>query len=425
MCCKSGSDTYNRQQRLLNTFPKATTMFHLHRSAYQAVCLAATAVGLGLAVPQALAADKVRVGFVSTLSGPSAALGVDIRDGFLLALKLGGGKLGGLPAEVLVSDDQFKPEVAKQLFEKNVKRDKVDFMTGVVFSNIMLAALPEALDNKVIYISANAAPSSMAGAECNPLFFAVSWPNDAYHEAAGQLANQRQMKSVYLVAPNYQAGKDSLAGFKRTFKGTVAGENYTKLGQLDYAAELAEIRAAKPQAVYIFLPGGMGINFIKQYVGSGLGKETSLLLPGFSADQDVIGPVGGAMAGLFNTAHWSPDFTNAANQKFMAEFQKEYKRVPTLYASQGYDAALLINAAVRDVKGKLEDQPAVRKALKAARFESVRGPFKFNNNQYPVQNYYVRAVGSDGKGGLINKSFNEPILKDHGDAYAQNCAMKN
>ena len=400
-------------------------MFHLHRSAYQAVCLAATAVGLGLAVPQALAADKVRVGFVSTLSGPSAALGVDIRDGFLLALKLGGGKLGGLPAEVLVSDDQFKPEVAKQLFEKNVKRDKVDFMTGVVFSNIMLAALPEALDNKVIYISPNAAPSSMAGAECNPLFFAVSWPNDAYHEAAGQLANQRQMKSVYLVAPNYQAGKDSLAGFKRTFKGTVAGENYTKLGQLDYAAELAEIRAAKPQAVYIFLPGGMGINFIKQYVGSGLGKETSLLLPGFSADQDVIGPVGGAMAGLFNTAHWSPDFTNAANQKFMAEFQKEYKRVPTLYASQGYDAALLINAAVRDVKGKLEDQPAVRKALKAARFESVRGPFKFNNNQYPVQNYYVRAVGSDGKGGLINKSFNEPILKDHGDAYAQNCAMKN
>ncbi len=400
-------------------------MFKLNRSALGAVGVAAAALCAGFTASPAQAADKVRVGFVSTLSGPSAALGVDIRDGFLLAVKLAGGKLGGLPAEVLVSDDQFKPEVAKQLFEKNVKRDKVDFMTGVVFSNIMLAALPEALDNKVIYISPNAAPSSMAGKECHPLFYAVSWPNDAYHEAAGQLANQRQMKSVYLVAPNYQAGKDSLAGFKRTFKGTVAGENYTKLGQLDYAAELAEIRAAKPQAVYIFLPGGMGINFIKQYVGSGLGKDTSLLLPGFSADQDVIGPVGGAMAGLFNTAHWSPDFTNAANQKFMAEFQREYKRVPTLYASQGYDAALLINAAVRDTKGKLEDQEAVRKALKAARFESVRGAFKFNNNQYPIQNYYVRAVGSDGKGGLVNKSFNEPILKDHGDAYAQSCPMKN
>ena len=370
------------------------------------------------------AADKVKIGFVSTLSGPSSALGVDIRDGFQLAVKLNGGKLGGLPAEVLISDDQFKPDVARQLFERNIKRDKVDFMTGVVFSNIMLAALPEALDNKVIYISPNAAPSSMAGKECNPLFFAVSWPNDAYHEAAGALANQRTLKSVFLLAPNYQAGKDSLAGFKRIFKGQIVGENYTKLGQLDYAAELAEIRAAKPQALYIFLPGGMGINFIKQFVSAGLGKETQLLLPGFSADQDVIGPVGPSMAGLFNTAHWSPDFTNPANIKFMAEFRKEYKRTPTLYASQGYDAALLINAAVRDVKGNLDDKEAVRKALRSARFDSVRGPFKFNNNQYPVQNYFVRVVGSDGQGGLINKSFAEPILRNHGDAYAEQCAMR-
>jgi branched-chain amino acid transport system substrate-binding protein len=371
----------------------------------------------------AQAADKVKVGFVSTLSGPSSALGVDIRDGFQLAVKLNGGKLGGLPAEVLVGDDQFKPDVGRQLFERYIKRDKVDFMTGVVFSNIMLASLPQALDNKVIYISPNAAPSSIAGKDCNPLFYAVSWPNDAYHEAAGAFANQRELKNAYLVAPNYQAGKDSLAGFKRTFKGQIVAETYTKLGQLDYAAELAEIRAAKPQALYIFLPGGMGINFIKQFVGAGLSKDIMLLLPGFSADQDVIKPVGEAMAGLFNTSHWSPDFDNPANKRFMAEFQKEYGRVPTLYASQGYDAAQLINAAVRDVKGKLDDQAAVRKALKAARFDSVRGSFKFNRNQYPIQNYYVRTVGSDGKGGLINKSFNEPILKDHGDAYASQCNM--
>jgi branched-chain amino acid transport system substrate-binding protein len=384
----------------------------------------ALAVAALLALPLAHAADKVKVGFVSTLSGPSSALGIDIRDGFLLAVKLNGGKLGGLPAEVLVSDDQFKPDVAKQLFEKDIKRDKVDFMTGVVFSNIMLAALPEAFDSSTFYLSANAAPSPMAGKDCNPLFFAVSWPNDAYHEAAGAFANQRGMKSVYLLAPNYQAGKDSLSGFKRTFKGQVVGETYSKLGQLDYAAELAEIRAAKPQVLYVFLPGGMGINFIKQFVGAGLGKDMTLLLPGFSADEDVIRPVGAAMSGIFNTAHWSPDFTNAANQKFMAEFQKEYKRVPTLYASQGYDTAQLINAAVRDVKGHLEDHAAVRKALKAARFDSVRGPFRFNTNQYPIQNYYVRTVGSDGKGGLINKSFNEPILKDHGDAYVQECKMK-
>jgi branched-chain amino acid transport system substrate-binding protein len=386
-------------------------------------CSALALASAFVAAP-ALAADKVKVGFVSTLSGPSAALGVDIRDGFLLAVKMNGGKLGGLPAEVLVSDDQFKPDVAKQLFEKDIKRDHVDFMTGVVFSNIMLAALPEALDANTFYLSPNAAPSPMAGKDCNPLFFAVSWPNDAYHEAAGEFANQRGMKSVYLLAPNYQAGKDSLSGFKRTFKGKVVGENYTKLGQLDYAAELAEIRAAKPQVLYVFLPGGMGINFIKQFVGAGLGKDMTLLLPGFSADQDVIGPVGNAMSGLFNTAHWSPDFTNAANEKFVAAFRTEYGRTPTLYASQGYDTANLINAAVRDVHGKLEDHDAVRKALKAAKFDSVRGPFRFNTNQYPIQNYYVRTVGSDGHGGLVNKSFSEPILKDHGDAYVQDCKMK-
>lgn len=371
----------------------------------------------------ATAADKVKVGFVSTLSGPSSALGVDIRDGFLLAVKLNGGKLGGLPADVLVADDQFKPEVARQLFERDVRRDHVDFMTGVVFSNIMLAALPEAVDNNVIYLSPNAAPSPMAGKDCNPLFFAVSWPNDAYHEAAGAFANQRGLKNAYLLAPNYQAGKDSLAGFKRTFKGQVVGESYTQLGQLDYAAELAEIRATKPQAVYIFLPGGMGINFIKQFVAAGLSKDTMLLLPGFSADQDVIAAVGTPMAGLFNTAHWSPDFSNPANQRFVAEFQKAYHRVPTVYASQGYDTARLIDAAVRDVHGKLEDRQAVRRALKAAHFESVRGAFKFNTNQYPIQNYYVRTIGSDGHGGLVNKSFSEPILRDHGDAYVQECKM--
>jgi branched-chain amino acid transport system substrate-binding protein len=387
--------------------------------------LAKAVLGLAFAgmAAASLAADKVKVGFVSTLSGPSSALGVDIRDAFMLYVKMNGGKLGGLPAEVLISDDQFKPDVARQLFERNIKRDHVDFMTGVVFSNIMLAALPEAIDNKVIYVSPNAAPSPMAGKDCSPWFFAVSWPNDAYHEAAGEFANQRGLKSVYLVAPNYQAGKDSLAGFKRTFKGKVVGENYTKLGQLDYAAELAEIRAAKPQVLYIFLPGGMGINFIKQFVASGLGKETMLLLPGFSADQDVIGPVGPAMAGLFNTAHWSPDFTNAANQKFVAEFRKEYKRTPTLYASQGYDDAQLIDATIRATKGNLSDKDALRRAMRTAKFDSVRGAFKFNTNQYPIQNYYVRTVGSDGHGGLINKSFNEPILRDHGDAYVQACKM--
>jgi branched-chain amino acid transport system substrate-binding protein len=385
-------------------------------------CLLAAALAL-VAAPMAQAADKIKVGLVSTLSGPSAGLGVDIRDGFMLALKLSGGKLGGLPAEVLIGDDQFKPDVARQLFEKNIKRDKVDFMTGVVFSNIMLAAVPEAFSSRTFYISPNAAPSPLAGKDCNPWFFAVSWPNDAYHEAAGQHATRKGYKNAYLLAPNYQAGKDSLAGFKRHFKGSITAEVYTKLGQLDYAAELAEIRAAKPEVLYVFLPGGMGINFIKQFVAAGLSRDTTLLVPGFGSDQDIIRPVGDSMLGLFDAAHWALDLDNAANRRFVAEFEKEYKRLPSVFASQGYDAALLIDAAVRDVKGKVEDKDAVRKALRAARFASVRGEFKFNTNHYPIQNYYLRVVGKDNQGRLVNKSLGEPIFRQHGDAYVQDCKM--
>jgi branched-chain amino acid transport system substrate-binding protein len=368
------------------------------------------------------AADKLKIGFISTLSGPSAALGVDIRDAFLLAVKTNGGKLGGLPAEVLVGDDQFKPDVGRQLADKYVKLDKVNFLTGMVFSNIMLASVPVAFESKVIYVSPNAAPSPLAGAQCNPYFFVASWPNDAYHEAAGQHATNKGYKSAYLIAPNYQAGKDSLAGFKRFYKGQVVAEVYTQLGQLDYSAELAQVRAAKPSALYIFLPGGMGINFIKQFVASGMSQDIPLIVPGFGSDQDIIRPVGDAMLGLFDTAHWAIDLDNPANKKFVAAFEKEYKRLPSVFAAQGWDTAMLIDSAVRGVGGKVENVEAVRKAMKSAKFDSVRGAFKFNRNQYPIQNYYLRVVAKDAQGRLINKSIGT-IFKDHGDAYVQDCKM--
>jgi branched-chain amino acid transport system substrate-binding protein len=304
-----------------------------------------------------------------------------------------------------------------------VKLDKVNFLTGMVCSNIMLASVPVAFENKIIYVSPNAAPSPFAGKQCNPYLFVASWPNDAYHEAAGQHATNRGYKNTYLIAPNYQAGKDSLTGFKRFYKGNVVAEVYTQLGQLDYSAELAQVRAARPDALYIFLPGGMGINFIKQFVAAGLSSDVPLIVPGFGSDQDIIRPVGDAMLGLFDTAHWAPDFDNAANRKFVAAFEKEYKRIPSVFAAQGYDAALLIDAAVRDVKGKVEDVEAVRKAMKAARFESVRGAFKFNRNQMPIQNYYLRVVAKDGQGRIVNKTIGT-IFKDHGDAYVQECDMK-
>src|SRR3954471_22409809 len=369
------------------------------------------------------AADKVKIGFISTLSGPNASIGSDIRDGFNLAIKLNGGKLGGLPAEVLVGDDQLKPELAKQFAERFLRLEKVDFLTGGVFSNIVIAIAPDAIANKVFYISPNAGPAPFTGAQCNPFFFAASWPSEAYSEAGGQYMTSKGIKNAIFLAPNYVGGHDAATGFKRYYKGKLVEEMYTKLGQLDYAAELSQIRAAKPEALYVFLPGGMGVNFIKQFVAAGLSKDIQLIVPLWGSDQDIIRAVGEPMLGLFSVGHWSIDLDNAANKRFVAAFEQEYKRLPTGYASSGYDTALLIDSAVRKVKGRLEDKDAVRAALKAADFKSVRGEFKFNRNQFPIQNYYLQLVGKGSDGRIVHKTIGT-VLKDRGDAYVQDCKMK-
>src|ERR671934_1011304 len=364
------------------------------------------------------AADKVKIGFISTLSGPNAAIGTDIRDGFNLAIKLNGGKLGGLSAEVLVGDDQLKPELAKQFAERFLRLEKVDFITGGVFSNIVVAIAPDAIENKVFYISPNAGPAQFTGAQCNPFFFAASWPSEAYSEAAGEYMNSKGIKNAIFLAPNYVGGQDAGTGFKRMYQGKLVEEMYTKLGQLDYAAELSQIRAKQPQALYVFLPGGMGINFIKQFVAAGMSKDMQLVVPLWGSDQDIIRAVGDPMLGLFSVGHWSIDFDNPANKKFVAEFEREYKRLPTGYAASGYDTALLIDSAIRKVKGKIENKDALRNALRAADFQSVRGHFKFNRNQFPIQNYYLQVVGKGPDGRIVHKTLGT-VLKDRGDAYVQ------
>ena len=378
---------------------------------------------LGAAALAVQAADKVKVGFVSTLSGPNASVGLDIRDGFNLGLKLLGGKLGGLQAEVIVLDDQLNPETAKQHVDRLIKRDRVDFVTGVVFSNVVLAVAPQVTESKTFFIGPNAGPAQYTGAQCNPFFFSSSWPSEAYSEAAGQYVTERGFKNVLFLAPNYQGGKDAANGFKRYYKGKLVDEMYTKLGQLDYAAELAQIRAAKPEALYVFLPGGMGINFIKQFVAAGLSKDIQLVVPLWGSDQDIIRAVGDPMLGLFSLGHWTIDLDNAANKKFVAEFEKEYKRLPTGYAASGYDTALLLDSAIRKVKGNLANKEALRAAIKSADFRSVRGEFKFGANQFPVQDYYLQVVGKTAEGKIAHKTMGK-ILTARGDAYVQDCKMK-
>jgi branched-chain amino acid transport system substrate-binding protein len=381
------------------------------------------AASLAAAAFAAPAADTVKIGFVSTLSGPNASVGLDIRDGFNLGVKLLGGKLGGLKADVIVLDDQLNPETGKQHVDRLIKRDRVDFVTGVVFSNVVLAVAPQVTDSKTFFIGPNAGPAQYTGAQCNPFFFSSSWPSEAYSEAAGQYVTDRGFKNVLFLAPNYQGGKDAANGFKRYYKGKLVDEMYTKLGQLDYAAELAQIRAAKPEALYVFLPGGMGINFIKQFVASGMSKDIQLVVPLWGADQDIIRAVGDPMLGLFSLGHWTIDLDNAANKKFVAEFEKEYKRLPTGYAASGFDTAMLLDSAIRKVKGNLANKEALRAAIKAADFKSVRGEFRFGANQFPVQDYYLQVVGKGADGKIAHKTMGK-ILSARGDAYVQDCKMK-
>src|SRR3982751_5925321 len=371
------------------------------------------------------AADELKIGFLSTLSGPAGGIGIEIRDGFNLATKLAGGKLGGMKTEVIFADDTLNPDTGRQLAERLLKRDRVNLMTGIVFSNVMLAVWPTINESKVFYIAPNATPTSITGKGCSPYFFSTSWPNEAHHEAAGAFANSKGFKNAYLIAPHYPAGKDALTGFKRTYKGNIVNEVYSKLNQLDYAAELAQIRAAKPDALYAFLPGGMGINFIKQFVAAGLSSEIQLIVPGFASDQDVVRAVGEPMLGLFDTSHWAYDLDNDANQKFVAEFQKEYKRLPSLFAEQGYTAALIIDQAVRDAKGNIEDAKAFLAALIRApdRAKTPRGKMKEAANGTPIQEYYVRAIVKDREGRIVNRKIST-ILKNHKDHWLGECSMK-
>ena len=376
---------------------------------------------LGLIATQTPATDKVKVGFVTTLSGPGAAIGIDVRDGFNLLVKMNSGKLGNLPAQVIVADDATNPEQGKQAVDRMLKLEKVDIMTGIVFSNVLFASLPAIFEARIPYLSPNTGPEDFAGAKCNPNFYAVAWQNEDLSAAMGKWMTDRGFKSAVLIAPNYPGGRETLNGVKRSYKGP-AQEVYTKLGQLDYGAELASIRAAKPDALYMFLPGGMGINFVKQFVAAGMSQDIRLVMTGVTADEDILKPLGSLMLGTFNSSHWAHDLDNEANRRFVAAFEKEHGRLPSMFAAQAYDTALLIDSAIRDAKGRIENPAAFRRALEAANFKSVRGPFKFNRNHYPIHDIYLRVVVQDSKGRITNKTVGT-IAKQFADPFADKCSM--
>jgi branched-chain amino acid transport system substrate-binding protein len=366
-------------------------------------------------------AQELKIGIMTVLSGPQAVLGGQLRDGFMLGLKHAGGKLGGLNTTVTVQDDELKPDVAVGKAKQLLERDKVEFVVGPVFSNILMAISKPITEANTFLISPNAGPSPLAGKGCSPYFFSTSYQNDQPPEVLGKYAQDKGFKKAFLLAPNYQAGKDMIGGFKKHFKGEIADEVYTPLGQLDFAAELAKIAAAKPDAFFVFMPGGMGVNLVKQYRQAGL--ENIPFLSVFTVDESTLPAQQDAAVGFLSGMTWAPNLDTPENKKFVADFEKEYGYVPGSYAMQAYDAAQLIDSAVKAVGGKLDNKDALRAAIKKADFKSVRGPFKFNSNGFPVQDFYLVKVAkrADGK---FETQIVQKIFAAQGDAYAKDCELK-
>lgn len=365
-----------------------------------------------LALAGSVATADVKVGMITTLSGGGAGLGIDVRDGFMLAIN----QAGRDDVEVVIEDDQRKPDIAVALSDKMIQSERVDILTGIIWSNLAMAVVPAAVNQGVVYLSPNAGPSALAGKGCHKNYFNVAWQNDNLHEAAGAYANSAGYANSFILAPNYPAGKDALTGYKRFFGGGLAGELYTKLGQTDYAAEIAQIRASGADSVFFFLPGGMGISFLKQYADSGL--DLPVVGPAFSFDQGILQAVGGAAMGVVNTSQWNKDIDNPTNAAFVASFEAAYGRLPSLYASQGFDTAnLLLSALDKAAPG----DDAFLAALKAAEFDSTRGDFAFGPNNHPVQDIYAREVIKEGD--VYTNKIIGLALENHSDAYAAECKM--
>jgi branched-chain amino acid transport system substrate-binding protein len=383
----------------------------------------AGATVLALANP-ANAADTIKIGFVSTFSGPTAVIGNDMRNSFELALDHLGRKMGGKPVEVIYEDDQQKPDVGKQKTEKLVQSDKVDFIAGFIWSNVLLASLKTAVDSQTFLISANAGPSQLAGELCSPYVFSTSWQNDQTPAAMGLYMNQKGVKSVFLIGPNYAAGKDMLAGVKSTFKGQVLGEEYTVWpSQLDFSAELSKARASKAESIFVFYPGAAGVQFLNQYVQAGI-KQQMPLYTAFTIDELSLPLQRDNALGIPGAQEWVNDLPNDENKRFVADYRKKYPNLrPTYYGAQAYDAAQLINSAVVAVKGDTSKKDAMKAEMEKANFKSLRGPFKFGNNHIPIQNFYLQDVVKDADGVLALKTV-ATIVKDDQDRFHDKCPMK-
>jgi len=381
------------------------------------------AASVALAPPVMAQQQKLKIGFITTLSGPPAIIGKHMKDSVEVALEHLGGKVGGLETEVIYGDDQFKPDVGVQLAEEMLKKHQVDFVAGIIWSNVMMAVVPVVTGAGKIMVGSNAGASPLAGSQCNELYFSTSWNNDQSPEAMGKYLQDKGINDLYVLAPNYQAGKDMVAGLKRYYKGRIVEEIYTKFQQQDYQAEISQLRSKNPKAVFVFYPGGMGIQFVKQYVQAGL-RDQIPLYSVFTVDEVSLPALKEAAIGQYEARFWSPDLNVPASKRYVADFEKKFGYTPSYYGAQSYDAIMLIDSAVKATKGNLKDTKALAAAMNKASFDSVRGKFSFNVNHLPIQDFFVlKAVKASNKDGVAMQ-IEQKAFEKHKDAYYQECKTK-
>jgi branched-chain amino acid transport system substrate-binding protein len=374
-----------------------------------------------LIAPLAAAQQKIKIGFITTLTGPAGIIGKHMKDSVELALDHLGNKMGGVPVEVIFGDDQFKPDVGVQVAEEMLKKHQVDIVSGVIWSNVMLAVVPVVTGAGKVMVGTNAGASPLAGKLCHPQFFSTSWNNDQTPEAMGKFLQDQGVNDIYVMAPNYQAGKDMVAGFKRYYKGRIVEEVFTTMGQQDYQAEITQLRARSPKAAFVFYPGGMGVQFVRQYFQAGL-RDRIPLYSVFTVDETTLPALKEAALGQYEAKFWSPDLEVPASKRYVADFRKKYGYTPAFYGAQSYDGMMLIDSAVRINKGSLADTKAVVAALRKADYDSIRGPFKWNVNQFPIQDFFLLRAEKGGPDGVQMK-IQKKVFDDHKDSYYQDCKM--
>lgn len=381
--------------------------------------VAGVAITLAFATPAF--AETLKIGFMASLTGPMGSISQHARDGFLLAVEQRGGKLGGLETEVIVEDDSLKPELAVSHAHKFIESDQVHFVVGMISSNILQAVFQPIAESETFMIGINAGTSIYAGRKCNPFFFSTSSENNQVPETMGKHAQDAGYKRMVMLVPNYQAGHDAVEGFRLHYRGEVLEEIYVPLGQLDFASELSRIRALNPDALLVFMPGSMGVTLVRQFNQSGM-AESLPFLSVWTVDETTLPATQEAAAGLYSASQWAPDLDVKANREFVSSFEAKYGYTPSAFASQAYDAALLIDSAVAAVEHDLTDKQALRRALRTADFSSTRGSFRYNANHFPIQDYYlVQAVRrSDGS---YATAIRGKIFEDHADRKSAECPM--